>query len=80
MPQIIYTDTVIGEDGLPLNNTPGAQYAAADIETILECIARGEIQCGTGENFPVDWPNDTGNDTSPWFTNGPQSSGPWKKY
>lgn len=80
MPQIIFTDTVIGEDGLPLNNTPGAQYAAADIETILECIARGEIQCGTGENFPVDWPNDTGSDTVPWFTNGPQSSGPWKKY
>ena len=79
MPQIIYTDTVVGDDGLPLNTTPAATYAVADLSTILDCVARGEIECGTGEDLPVDWP-ESADANLPWAQNGPQSSGPWKQY
>ena len=80
MPQIIYTDTMMGEDGLPLNTTPAAKYAVADLDTILDCIARGELPCGTGEDYPADWPNDVGSDATPWFDNGPKSNTPWRQY
>lgn len=80
MPQIIYTDTMMGADGLPLNTTPAAQYTGVDIPSILECIQRGEIPCGQGNDYPVDWPNDTGSNNPPWNQGGPQSSGPWKYY
>ena len=79
MPQIIYTDTLLDENGLPLNTTPAATYKAADLETILDCVARGEIVCGTGEDFPVDWPSSV-DENVPWFSNGPQTRTPWKKY
>lgn len=79
MPQIIYTDTMVGDNGLPLNTTPGAKYCALDLASILDLIVRGELQCGTGEDFPVDWPSDDAAN-APWAQNGPQSSGPWKEY
>lgn len=79
MPQIIYTDTAMGDDGLPLNTTPAARYAAMDLASIFDCIVRGELPCGTGEIYPVDWP-DSDNGDLPWSQNGPQSSGPWCNY
>lgn len=77
--QIIYTDTAMGEDGLPLNTTPAAKYAVMSLADILDCVSRGEIPCGGGEDYPVDWPdNDSAN--VPWSQNGPTPSGPWKQY
>lgn len=78
--QFIYTtDTAMGDNGLPLNNTPFAKYCALDLASILDLIVKGELPCGTGEDFPVDWPNSDSANT-PWAQNGPTSSGPWKTY
>lgn len=55
MPSIIYTDTVIGDDGSPINNTPAGLYAVADLATILDRIRDGSIPCGTGQTYPVEW-------------------------
>lgn len=78
MPTIIYTDNPIGANGLPINTTPGATYIKTDLASILDCIARGEIQCGTGQPYPVDW-NTSPDEQLPW-EDGPASSIPWKNY
>jgi hypothetical protein len=77
--QIIYTDTQLGADGLPLNTSPAAQYGVTDLEDILDCIARGELECGTGEDFEVDWPDNV-TEEIPWFANGPKSNTQWRNY
>lgn len=77
--QIIYTDTVMGDDGLPLNTTPFAKYATMDLASILDCVARGELPCGGGEEYPVDWPSNNSANL-PWGSGGPTSSSPWKQY
>lgn len=79
MPQIIYTDTLVGSDGLPLNTTYAATYATTDFSNILDAIARGDIQCGTGQIQPVNWKSNPDDDL-PWDTDGPSSSNPWKNY
>ena len=73
MPQIIYTDNVIGDNGKPINTTPAGVYAIADMSTILSCIERGELVCGTGNPYPVDWNDD---DNPPWSSS--NNMNPWK--
>ena len=63
MPQIIYTNNLIGDNGKPINTTPAGKYAITDLAVILDCIARGEIICGTGQPYPVEWKEE---DTLPW--------------
>ena len=63
MPTIIYTDAITGENGMLINTTPAGKYAVANLDTILDCIAKGEIVCGTGQPYPVNW-NDE--DNAPW--------------
>ena len=77
MPRIIYTDSVVGDDGNLLNTTPAATYATTDLSTILDNIASGEIQCGTGVPLDVNWNEDS---KIPWEEYGPVSDTPWKKY
>lgn len=73
MPRVIYTDSIIGGNGMPINNTPAGVYAVATLDTILDCISRGELVCGTGRPYPVDWANE---DDAPWRTD---TSNIWKK-
>lgn len=79
MPTIIYTDNVVGENGLPLNTTPAATYATTELATILDRIADGSIPCNTGQPYPVNWKTSPEQNT-PWDTGGPSSSNPWKQY
>ena len=79
MPQIIYTDNICGNDGVPLNTTYAAVYATTDFNNILDAIARGDIVCGTGQPLPVNW-NEDPNADLPWEVDGPKSSNPWKNY
>lgn len=79
MPRIIYTDAVVGENGSLLNTTPAATYATTDLSTILDIIARGEIQCNTGIPLDVNW-NNTNDQQVPWEEHGPVSTNPWKNY
>lgn len=76
MPTIIYSDAIVDENGALINNTPAGKYAIADIGTILDCISRGEIVCGTGRPYPVNWNSD--NDGLPWTNS--VSDIPWKNY
>lgn len=79
MPQIIYTDMLVGENGSLLNTTPAATYAATDLSIILDLIAKGEIRCGTGVPLDVNW-NDNDNGV-PWSTDSPVKAGnPWSQY
>ena len=77
MPQIIYTDTACGSDGIPLNTSPAATYATTDLSTILDLIEKGEIPCGTGVPIDVNWKSDQ---EVPWETDGPVSTNNWKQY
>ena len=79
MPQIIYTNTLMGDDGLPLNTTPAAKYVGLDLASIFDLIIRGELQCGNGEDYPVEWDENSAAN-APWAQGGPQSSGPWYQY
>lgn len=71
MPSIIYTDTICGDDGMPINNTPAGVYAASDLMTILDRIRDGSIQCGTGQPYSVEWnatpPWESGDTSNRWF-------------
>lgn len=78
MPQIIYTDTLTSENGSLLNTTPAATYATTDLATILDNIAKGEIQCGTGVPLDVNW-NLPEDQRPPWET-GSNPNNPWKNY
>ena len=78
MPQIIYTDS-IGSDGLLINTTNAGKYSVCPLETILDAIVAGNIQCGTGELQSVNWDND--NPEPPWEVGGPTPShNQWKMY
>lgn len=79
MPQIIYTDTMMDDNGLPLNTTPAATYSAMDIATILDCVSRGELVCGGGEDYPIEWEDDASCEL-PWGQNGPKTTTPWRQY
>lgn len=61
MPNVIYTDTVVGDDGNPINNTPAGLYAIADLATILDRIKDGSIPCGTGQVYSIEW-----SESVPW--------------
>ena len=51
----------------------------ADLSTILDLIAKGEIRCGTGVPLDVNW-NDNDNGV-PWSTDSPVKAGnPWSQY
>lgn len=76
MPQIIYTNNLIGDNGEPINTTPAGKYAITSLDKILDCIARGEIICGTGQPYPINW-NDKKNDNPPWVNSA--SEVPWIK-
>lgn len=79
MPQIIYTDTLVGTNGNPLNTTYAATYTTTDLATILDLIAKGEIVCGTGQPMDVNW-NTSPEQEVPWENGGPSSTNPWKNY
>lgn len=66
MPMIIYTDNIIGENGLPINTTPAATYLMTDIGSILDRIKDGTIQCGTGKPYPINWVTDN-QPEPPWY-------------
>lgn len=77
---IIYTDQIINSGDPMMNNTPAAVYAGLNcFATILDNIASGEIPSGSGEPFPVNWPESPENDL-PWYPDGPKSFNPWQKY
>jgi len=81
MPNIIYTDSIISDNGLPVNNTPAAVFSVTDLETILDRIKDGSIQCGTGQPYPVAWENDNMDREPPWDnTVGMGNQNPWKNY
>lgn len=61
MPSIIYTDTFVGDNGIPINNTPAGLYAVTDLSTILDRINDGSIPCGTGQPYSVEW-----QESAPW--------------
>lgn len=69
---ILYTDKGImptNPNGTAVEMTPAHTYAMTnDFSKILDGLARGEIPCGSGRPFNVNWAND--NDKSvqlPWY-------------
>lgn len=74
---IIYTDSTSEFIGTSL--TPAHTYAAmTDFSNILDDLARGNIPCGTGEPFPVNWDNKSNDNQVPWFEGHPNTNpNPW---
>lgn len=74
---IIYTDSnvaMFGNEGTQL--TPAHTYATtSNFANILDDLAKGNIPCGTGQPFPVNWKTETNNNNPPWInrTNYPQT-------
>ena len=57
---IIYTDSQTSVFGTQI--TPAHTHAATtDFSNILDDLANGNIPCGTGEPFPVNWSTDQPN-------------------
>lgn len=57
---IIYTDSNTGVFGTQI--TPAHTHAATtDFSNILDDLANGNIPCGTGQPFPVNWKTDGDN-------------------
>lgn len=71
---IIYTDGEIGSKPI----TPAHRYSYQnDFAKILEDIERGEIPCGSGRPFPVQWANaeDAPSDGNQSWGSGPTLNG-----
>lgn len=70
---IIYTDSdamVFGDGGGCSEITPAHHYLlTTDFSIILDELANGNIPCGTGKPFPVNWKNDSADDNlaPPWI-------------
>lgn len=65
---IIYTDS--NSEFIGTNLTPAHTHAATtDFANILDDLSKGNIPCGTGQPFPVNWENDSKTDPNqpPWI-------------
>ncbi len=78
MPSIIYTDTLVGSDGNLVDNTPAAKYASSTVASILDAIARGEIECNTGRPYPINTQTSP-QEEPPWEQSPPGAPG-WNTY
>lgn len=78
MPQIIYTDAVVGGNGELVDNSPAANFASASLATILDNIARGTIECGTGKPYPINT-RTSPQEEPPWEDSKPGMPG-WNTY
>lgn len=79
MPNIIYTDNLVGANGELIDRSPAATYAVAGMATILDAIVRGEIECNTGQPYPINTKTSP-EEEPPWDTGGPTSMGGWNQY
>lgn len=79
MPNIIYTDSLVGANGTLIDTSPAATYAVASLPNILDAIMRGQLECGTGVMYPIDTKSSPDEDP-PWETGGPTSMGGWNQY